>query len=284
MRFDPTISLGYPVLKQLTPGQDILEMDYPKKTFEPSLVTVMSKDRPDVLVVEYEIGLTVNDLKELIDSGLAQVRMEVNCERTFYRESFVLDPVEGSIEMTATHLRGTVEYMVMIVSTSSFQFSPQSAHEDYQGLKFSIKKNQVLALGAPLVRVVDKDQYKKVSAIFQLARDKSVKEGEFRVLTEQDYVVIQLHPNTYEQVSVGQSIPKRRLLVVNSLFVPVLIQLLHNLKDSPDARGDWKWEQIILEKLSDNDFDLKNSDSIPDYAQRLWGNPLLELAKQEFGI
>lgn len=286
MRFDVATSFGYPVFRTLTPDQNPEELDYPDKTFQPPLTIKRSVKNPDVISValkDIDKVLTVKELQDLVGRGFAELQLSVECPKTFYSALFKFEQ-GAEIELNANVLSGMVDYMVFLTVKKSFSFSPVEVHEDFKGIEFKMEPGQVLAVSQPVTRIVDKDQYKTVKAIFELAPDPAVKEGEFRLITTEDYVIIQLHPKTYESVNVGQANLKRRLVLVTSFFVPILIQLLYILKDSPDARYDHRWGQVIMQKLGDMGLDVEDENEIPNHAQRLWSMPFLELSDKEFGV
>lgn len=285
MNFDASTSFGYPVFRTLVSGENPADLDYPNKTFEPVLTIKRSASNPDTILVsikEGENSLTVRELQELVDSGVAQLQLSVECAKTFYDEIFPLEP-GVDVELDANQLSGTVDYIVFLTVKQKFSFSPVDAHSDFKGITFEPEPGQVLAYCQPLSRTVDKDQYKSVKAIFELALDPTVEVGEFRLITSEEYVIIQLHPKTHDKVHIGQANVKRRLLLVTSFFIPIMMQLLYILKESPEARYDQRWGQVIMQKLTDMRLDIEDENLIPNYAQRLWNMPFQELADNDFG-
>ena len=283
MNFNSTTSYGYPVLRPIMPGDDPMTMDYPGKTFEPLLRVIINPENKSVVKITCETDLRVPELNDLIKNGKAELYLEVMCADTFFKQSLSISSIADVIELDANSLRGTISTVVYLIAKENLKFHPKSAHTDFKGLEFSIRKDQVLAISSAVETSIDKEQFKNLRAILDTSADDSVPEGEFRLLTSNDYVNIQMHPKTLEKVLIASN-TKRKLSVLASLFVPVIIQLLHQLASEPERNSDFKWQQTIRTKLRERDMDLKKVEEIPSYAQRLWNMPFKELSQNDFGV
>ena len=282
MEFDAKKSFGYPVLRDLLAGEDPELLDYPKKTFEPSVSFKVDANNPESLLLKYEISLNVAELKEAVGNGTSEFHLRVKCQKTFYCQTFRTSDFEGDIKLEGKQFRDLVEISVLLVAKKDFVLTPKSCHSDFRGVDFSIARGNVLAWGAPTSYSVEREQFRSVRAIFDFNKNDEVPVGEFLLRTDEDYVGVDVHPSMYDSVRIAENDPKRRLLILNSLYVPVLMQLLYILKSAPELADEYRWASVLVAKCNQLEIDIDEEHKLPSNAQKLLHMPLDIISRTGF--
>jgi len=129
-------SYPYPVLGI---GDDIL----PRPTFTVEPVTADS----DYYYVTVKIEMDNKDIVELINSGYAEYGCEVECSRTFYMKWFGFTSPVFTIVLPRHEVAEKVSFDCRVsVIKDITGYVNSNAHEDYDGMTFSLSAGSVLAL------------------------------------------------------------------------------------------------------------------------------------------
>jgi hypothetical protein len=129
-------SYPYPVLGI---GDDIL----PRPTFTVEPVVADS----DYYYVSVKIEMDNKDIAALIDNGYAEYGCEVECSRTFYMKWFGFKTPAFTIALPRHEVAEKVSFdcRVSVVKDIS-GYVNSGAHEDYEGMTFTLPAGSVLAL------------------------------------------------------------------------------------------------------------------------------------------
>ena len=282
MKFDREKSFGYPTLRTVLDGDDFNLLDYPNKTFDPDIKISVDAANSHTFKLEYEVGLRVNALKELIQKKKAKYYFKVECPSTFFCESFASFDDEGSFELEAAKLKDKIEIIPFIIAELELELFSEEFHEDFDGVKFDINRGNVLAIGRPTEYRISREQFRSVRSIFEFNKNEDIEDGEFRIRTDENYVSIEVNPSLYTKVKIAEQEIQSQLLILNSLYVPVVMHLLHEIKQDPDHAENKRWASIILGKASLKGLNLEDDNSIALNAQKLLDMPFGKLASNGF--
>ena len=97
-----------------------------------------------------------------------------------------------------------------------------------------------------------------------------------------NYVIIEVHPNLYKKVRDAEMNNKSKAIILNSLYVPVLMQLLYELAKNRELVETHKWANIIVAKCTSKGLNIEDENAIPLNAQKLLEMPFSRLASTGF--
>ena len=282
MKFNREKSFGYPTLRTFLEGDDPSLLDYPKTSFDPSIWVTISVNEPDYLILNYEVGLRVPTLQRLIEARKAKVYFKVECSSTFFSDVYGTSVDEGEFKIEANLLKDQIEITSFIIAEKKLTLSPEGLHSDFSGLQFNIQKGAPLAVSRPTEYHISREQFRSVRSIFDFNKHPDIKPGEFRLRTDEAYVVIEVSPTDYEKVRLAESTNSAKLLILNSLYIPVIMQLLYELTQNPSLAETKRWAGIIRAKCLALGLNAEDPNATLLNAQKLLEMPFGKLAKSGF--
>ena len=137
-------------------------------------------------------------------------------------------------------------------------------------------------MGAPQNIIFHREQFRSVRSIFDFNKNDEVKPGDFRIRTDEQYVVVEVHSSIYEKVRVAEADRSARIFILNSLYVPVVMQLLYELKQDPDLAENKRWAATLVAKASLKGIDIEDDNAFASNAQSLLEMPFAKLAQNGF--
>ena len=283
MNFDRQKSFGYPTLRTFLEGDDPQLMDYPNKTFDPDISIKIDVACPDTLLLEYEVGsLRISALDALVVKKQASFHFKVECKSTFYCESFSSFENEDSFQIPASNLKDKIEITPFLVADETILLSSDAFHEDFLAEKFEVNRGSVLAIGRPTEYFISREQFRAVRSIFDFNKSDEVEEGAFQIRTDEQYVVIEVHPSIFEKVKRAEQDVVSQKLILNSLYVPVVMQLLYEIKQDPGLAETKRWANTIVAKCTQKSLDYNDDGAVAQNAQKLLAMPFGLLANSNF--
>ena len=284
MKFDLDKSFGHPVLRTFLEGDVPEMMDYPMKSFDPDILIDIDANEPEVLNIKYDVTLRVPVLEQLILEEKASYHFKVECEDTFYSDTFVSSTSVGEFTLSANLLKDKVETCCYIIAMTDFALKSEDFHEDFEGEQFNLTKGTVLAFSRPMEHFISREQFRSVRSIFDFNQNEEVSPGEFRIRTDDAYVTIEVNPELYQKVRRAEQDRTSQTLILNSLYVPVVMHLLGLIISDADVVEDYRWANIIYGKCNALGVDLTDSNQIVINAQKLLGMPFSRLAETGFRV
>ena len=282
MKFDREKSFGYPTLRTVLEGDDFKLLDYPNKTFDPDIKGNIDASDSRFLNIEYEIGLRVEALIDLIERKKAKFHFKIECPSTFFCEAFSSFDDEGTFQLSAEKLKDRIDITPFVIADTDLELSSDEIHEDFEGQKFDISRGSVLAIGRPTEYHISREQFRSVRSIFEFHQNEDVEPGEFRIRTDENYVTIEVNPTVYMSVKSAEQDRPSRLLILNSLYVPVVMHLLYELKQDPDLAENKRWAGTIVGKANQKGLNIEDDNALVLNAQKLLDMPFGKLAANGF--
>lgn len=256
------------------------------------VVPILNEDEDTMdYIVTLQYTLENTDLTDLIAQGKARLLCEVNCSGTLYRKAHLTADLTQIIRIPATHLRGEVRLLCLLISIAPIpEYKNSKAHADFEGYVFAIDPGEVLAfLGETFfIAGIRYRELKAVSSFMEIIPGHN-EFGDFNILLDNPKIQIQLSKNdflTYSKPLIAKG-SEFASTFHSGIVLPALIHALYQLAD-PEKRElrEMAWAKIIEFRLA-NDENLKNlqlnEDNILKIAQALLGMPLERLLKDILG-
>jgi hypothetical protein len=202
MQFDIGRAFPYPVLRH---GVD----DYLDGEFQAS-VEFQQADSASDITLNIAFGLSVDEIREAIEARDASFVAVVSCRDTYFRRAIQTHGDVLQDKFPAGGLRGRVDvYPYVIVDKIIPQFSSKLINPEFGGGPFRFEVGALLAVEQPKAVYLDRDLFRPISSVFELAKNENLSPGEWRVDLSGDLVRIAVHPSTKEKIDVFRAVKIR---------------------------------------------------------------------------
>ena len=94
--------------------------------------------------------------------------------------------------------------------------------------------------------------------------------------------MIEVHPSIFEKVKQAEQDVVSQKLILNSLYVPVVMQLLYEIKQDPGLAETKRWANTIVAKCTQKSLDYNDDGAVAQNAQKLLAMPFGLLANSNF--
>lgn len=223
-------------------------------------------------------------LADLINRGLAEYAIHIECPSTSHRECVGTADGLYSITLDRQKVRDLIEVCTFIVAKAQISsLTSPRFHPDYSDLTFDIDEGGVLAIGdCKQVAIKNDEDIAQRSSILNVTKAGSGQRDSMAVNTDlSDNVLISLRPDLYEvyaQLGGGPDSEVILSLVILPALQTVLTRMAESGEDGTDSDKDWF--KSLLEILTRNDISLSDIDNYSDdmsalsIAQRILSQPL----------
>ena len=224
----------------------------------------------------YNITLTHAELTDLILEGRAGAGVFVRCQDTYFSGLRELGWPSGKLDFAGGTLLNRVTVRPLVWLTSPIdEWSPSDVHAEFE-LPLALKPADIIAIGDEVVLHIGKAKLAPLESIFALQRSDDVPDGQMRVDLDPDKITIILHSNTFNVVNELRSTPKGRIIVLNSVYLPALMEVLDNLRTGIDTHEHKRWAQPFLARCLSKGVELGGPELLAD-AQALLELPAAAL-------
>ena len=269
MKLNNDTRFPYPILNSQTG-------DYKQGNFSLALrieeVPVSSK-----LKINYEVYLDEVALLKEVHGKAAIMVIFVTCLDTFYNQITVLDGMKGSIEFPAGVLKGRTIVRPLICATQKItNYLNDNLHEEYGNEAWEFQNGSLLAIGNELIINVGHEKLAPMESIFTLAANDNLKEGEINVQTDSDNITIYSSTTTYQTINSLRGTKVGQSVLLNSIYLPVVMEVLLHLKENESSFADKKWFKVFNSKCEHLGINYVNGNLLED-AQKLLKFPIGKL-------
>jgi len=156
-------------------------------------------------------------------------------------------------------------------------YLPDGAHPEFNG-RFDLGPGAILALDDEQLVDVSRPPLPTVESIFEIKSSDEILEGEFEIDLGADRIMAMMGPKTYELVQKLRTTDEEtRVVVMNSLYVPMLMQVLQEVSESgPNSFEQYRWLHPFRARCEQTEIDFQNVDLLKD-AHRLLQRPFASL-------
>jgi hypothetical protein len=269
MKINNNTRFPYPVLCEATG-------DYLEGSFSVSAL-IEEKTGTGKLKMDYTVSIDEAKLKEKFDNKSAVAGVFISCPDVFYNQLTPLPDISGQLEFAPGQLKGKVSIRPLLWAAESIKkYSNKNLHEDYGNASWDFTEGSLLAIGNELVINVGHEKLAPLESIFNLAIDEEVAEGEIRVNTDKDKITILCYPETYQLINGLRGTKTGQSILLNSIYLPVVMEVLSHLKDGESNFEDKKWYKVFNAKCTHLNIDYESGSFLED-AQKLLKFPVKKI-------
>lgn len=180
-------------------------------------------------------------IEKLIEEGKAIFSVEVECNSTFFRTSFLSNNYEDSFEIDSPRCRDRVVVKFYVRANQSLvDYSNADSNKDYEGITFDLSKGDVLACGGQSSFIAEKgfDPLRPVVSSFIAVQEGDDKEGPIKVdFWDSNRIFIKLNKqdwNKYQALKGRQWIAP---IIHSAIVFPVLAEAIRLMEFEQDVQG-----------------------------------------------
>ena len=285
MKYDREKSFGYPVLRSMYEDENENLLDYFKAGFDPDFQVLKPTEegKEHLAKIEFDADHGVQELKELMKKEKVSLCIQLYCPSTFIRLNKEIFALTGEFYVEANDFRNEIQLSGFLVATQDIEFTSKKFHSDFGLEPVKVEKGSVLAWAEPIKRTVDKEQFKKISSIFNLYQKIGLENGEFEIELSGDYISIWVNSETFHKLKTAESDLHNRLSILSGFYTLVLTDVLIELKETDDKEDAFatRWATIVRQKCISAGIDLDDQKSMTNKAQKLLDFPVYKtLAKR----
>jgi hypothetical protein len=271
MKISETTSFPYPVL---APWSDDIVGSNIATEF-----AVREEREQNQVSIHCSATLDHPDIVGLIEEGAATFGCYIKCLDTGFRRLEEFGFPSGVRHFAPGALLGNVQLRPMVWSLKEISsYSPQGAHSEFSA-NFDISAGQILALDDQQTIEVTRPPLPSIESIFEIVSSNEVAEGAFDVEPLSDRVTVRMGEQTYQLVqALRHTSEATRLTVMNSLYVPIVMQLLSQLTGEIEMFEQYRWFHAFRLRCEQSHIDFGKLDLLTD-AQKLLEQPFASLKK-----
>lgn len=257
------------------PVLDASNSDYIGSSFDISLETDPTVTNSSILI-DVSYSLECEGLRELIESGKAEVAIYLDCSVAEFRriDTFSSSNTRMQIQINKSDVNRSIQlkgYIIAHNSIPSFVL-PEHNKEIFASVPFSVRKGDILAIAMHSYNI-PLDSYDPLAdrpSIFAIRKQTERPKEEISADFSGQKITIWLNAETHEKYSKLYEAPETRGFLSSFLAAPILVDVLYFIKNmSEEDKVDYetkKWYQVIEKRLNDLRIDLGAEDSMAKIA------------------
>lgn len=242
-------------------------------------ITFREQGEGNQVSIYFSAKLEQPDILKLIQDGAASFGCLVKCQETGLRRLQRLGFPTGLYHFAPGALLGRVQLRPMVWAVDRIDsYNPEGAHAEF-GNGTDIERGQILALDDEQIINVTRPPLASIESIFEIVASDQVPEGRFDVDTESDKLTVRMSKKTYLLVqSLREENEISRNVIMNSLYIPVVMQVLDQLTDGYEQFEQYRWLHPFRGRCELEGIDVEKPDLL-NHAQRLLAMPFSGLEK-----
>lgn len=207
----------------------------------------------ETLKIIYSTKISNKFILKGIDKEDIKLTILVECSKTAYRQLFILDDLNGIIDINSQLLSAKVEICCLLIANKDFIINKESGiSSDYSNVSFCIKKGFIIGYDNAYAFIVDKDKEEnyKSSSIISVVKKLDLDDYMDVDLDNDNKIKIQLDDEMYQYFVQLQG--QDKLPVIHSMIVlPVLVYVIDQIKDYSlrETYEDYYWYRCIAKQL-----------------------------------
>jgi len=237
------------------------------------------------LRITSEISVNCPEILDLINESKVGIGYYLMCKDTFLTRLREVKIGEAVEDFTISNFYGGVEIRPVIWTKAEIVDWPCSTlHPEYGGA-VTLPLAALLAVGEIYRFTVDREFLKPLESVFELASDDEIQQGEFRVQLDYEKIRIEAHSSTIQNVGEYRNVPNGRLILLNSVYLPAVMEVLSRISTGDLQEYDSKsWHRVFVARCQQLNITIENCDSPFRDAQKLLKLPFkgLEAKREEF--
>lgn len=269
MKISETSSYPHPVLAPWS--QDIADGSIDTE------ITFREKGEGSQVSIYFSAKLDQPNIVQLIQGGDATFGCLIKCQETGLRRLQQLGFPTGLFHFSPGALLGRVQLRPMVWAVNRIEsYNPKGVHAEF-GNGCNIERGQILALDDEQTIDVTRPPLASIESIFEIIASDQVLDGRFDIDTESDKITIRMSQKTYVLVqSLREENEITRHVIMNSLYIPVIMQVLDQLADGYEQFEQYRWLHSFRGRCELEGIDVEKPDLL-NHAQRLLTMPFYAL-------
>lgn len=235
-------------------------------------------DRIDISLNNKVSNIT---LEKMLNNKTCAYCIEVSCQNTLYRKSFVFFENNSQITIASHDFFGKVDVQVFIVATCAIEnYSPDGTNSDYYGYKFKLVKGDVMGFGGVFSFIAEKNwrNLKKLTSFIVIEKNEIIENGPVEYDLSGDRIVIKVSKEDYTKSKNLQGYPHIPEIFHSAIIYPALLHAVTAMFFDQESYEGNKWCDYIGQ-IIESDEELKSINrNDPDSAviatQSILKNPL----------
>jgi len=269
MRFDPSDSFGYPVLR---PGND----DYVLCEIQSRLNAVADTSLSSVTVT-YKVSIFVPEIIQLISEKKVELVIYGECRDTWFDIIQTIEnEEEGSFSITDHKIDGEFELTCLVVAKEKItSYKSNKFNKEYGDMSFDIEKGEILAFDDPKIFYINRDALRNITSLFDYSESEDLSIGEWDVFLEEDRIKVLVNRLQLPICRSAEGTNKNKAVLLAGLFLPIVVQIINEMSNSPEEYSERRWFKIIESRMEALPPKIRKSTVLT--AQYLLKMPLLKL-------
>ena len=236
-------------------------------------IQVMENRSTGSVTLEHTITLTEPNICALIESNKATVGCFIKCGDTFFTSLRTMSWPSGVSDFQPGLLLNRVTFQPIIwLKTDIPEWNAETIHPEFQP-PVSLNIGGILAIGDQLVISVGQAKLKPIESIFDLVKSESLSDGQIKVELNNNQISIQVATTTFNAIAQLREQRDGKTILLNSIYLPAVMEVLDNLRQSENEYESYRWHQPFLAKCDDKGIQIEDSMSILSAAQLLLEYP-----------
>ena len=229
------------------------------------------------LSIHCNVLINQPEILALVDQGAAEFGCFIKCNETGFRRLQPLGFPIGKHDFAQGALLGRVQFRPMIWAAKAIKdYAPRGAHAEFNGGS-DIEPGQIIAIDEEQFIDVTRPTLPSIESIFDIDSSNNIALGEFEVDTGDHRITVLTDEKTFALVQgLRQTDEASRTSVMNGLYVPVVMEILNQLRGGIEQFEQYRWLHPFLARCEQLGVDIESPSLLND-AQRLLGNPFAAL-------
>jgi len=243
MRFEIDSSFGYPVLR---PESD----DYIESAIQSSMNVTIDADVSEI-EISFQIRISVPEIKELIDLGIAKLFIYCECRDTWFDSIYAPTGYEGQFKLSKKEIDGQLVLTCLVVCGKNIKdFYSVKFNPEYGEAKFNLSSGDIIAYDNPQSFFISRDALKNITSLFDYAENNNISIGEWDITLDDARIKIDVHPSQLPILRSAEATARNKSVLLSGIFLPLLIHILNVMDNDSGELSDFHWFQVIHEKRS----------------------------------
>lgn len=233
-------------------------------------------DRSQVSL-QYLAELSEPHLLELVEDGKASAGIFVSCLDTYFGQLVPLGLHDSSFAFDPGALVGRVTIRPVIWARSPISAFPlENCHEEFGSGALAFLPGSIMALDDEVVINVGREKLAQIETIFTIAKADDLEDGMLSVALDSDRIKVLVAKDIHDTVNNLRGNERGKSVVLNSVFLPAVIQVLDSLRDGAAAYEGRRWYRIFMAKCDHLGINIEEPELWRD-AQRLLEAPFEQI-------
>lgn len=242
---------------------------------------------PTVELTKERIGISIKttlsnpSLEELKVNKKCSYCVEISCQSTLYRKSFLFAGDDIQIDILPRDLLNKVTVQVFIVATDQIRnYLPVGANADYAGASFSLSMGDVMGIGGTFSFVAEKrwQNLKKLASFIVVERNDDIENGPVEYDLSGNRIIIKVSQQDFKKTSDLQLYPHVPEIFHSAIIYPALLHAINVMFLNEESYEDNQWQNYVNQIIECDD-ELKglnrtDPDSAVIVAQSILKSPL----------